>query len=46
MNMLDPQIAKMTVELNELQSVLERSSFVSDVVRIDLKIVASKVNDC
>ena len=47
MNTLDPQIAKMMAELNELQSILHRSASASDIARmmIDLGTAASKVID-
>ena len=44
---LDPQIKKMVLELNELQSVLHRFASTSDALRMgtDLGIAASKVID-
>jgi len=44
---LDPQIKKMVLELNELQSVLHRFASTSDAIRMgtDLLIAASKVID-
>jgi len=47
LNTLDPQIKKMVLELNELQSVLHGFASVSDVARMgtDLAIAASKVID-
>ena len=44
---LDPQIKKMVLELNELQSVLHRFASTSDAIRMgtDLGIAATKVID-